>query len=119
MKMRLTCGSFLIAGSMALAACSGTDQMTAPPQVRFVLNAPLCGTVFPVQFSIDSVPVGTDTLRVNVSSQRLQSNLFPVSPGMHVLGARTFGAYVYVWRDTVVTAAAGTTAFDTLPFYCS
>ena len=108
-----------IVGIATLGACSSTEPLPQSAEVRFVLDAPLCSSIMPVTFSIDSVVVGTDTFRVHLPPNHTESKAFTVSPGNHVLGARTTGVFSYVWRDTVVKATAGAATFDTLPFYCS
>ena len=109
--LRVSCAATIV------CACS---EPTAPQaQVRFLLDAPLCSSSLPVQFFIDGVMVGTDTFRVHLAPDHTTSPAFPVSPGLHILGARTTGAFIYTWPDTRVTATPGAVATDTLPFYCS
>jgi hypothetical protein len=85
--------------------------------VYFALDAPLCSSVLPVQFSIDNALVGTDTFRVNLAPNHTTSAAFPTSAGSHTLGARVVGGYV--WADTLVMLSAGAVLTKSLPFYCS
>jgi len=103
--------------SMMVFAC---DRPTAPQaQVRFVLDAPLCSSVMPVEFFVDGMTVGQDTFRVHLAPEHTVSRVFTVSTGAHILGARTTGAFAYAWPDAHVTASPTATTTDTLPFYCS
>ena len=111
--------SALAVGCVALMACASAEPVAQQAYVRFVVDAPLCSAAIPVQFSVDRVMVGTDTFRVDLPPNHTESVAFDVAAGRHVLGAKTFGAFVHVWRDTVITAKPGVTATDTLPFYCS
>jgi len=103
--------------AVVLAACATIEP--APPQatVYFVLDAPLCSSQLPVEFTIDGALVGTDTFRVNLAPNHTTSRAFATSAGQHTLGARVVGGYV--WTDTTVTLAAGQIFNDSLPFYCS
>lgn len=107
----------VIAASAALAACAGDDPTGPAATITFVLDAPLCSSVLPVQFSIDGTVVRTDTFRVNVSNPHLSSARFTTTAGTHTLGARVINGYL--WADTVVTVTAGTAFTKALPFYCS
>lgn len=104
----------------ALAACEATGPnprvgFTLAP-VYFQLDAPLCSSVLPVQFSIDNVLVGTDTFRVNLANPHTLSRGFATPLGARVLSARVIGGYV--WTDTtVMLTGSGVTRM--LPFYCS
>lgn len=111
---------FTLLGVLALTtvgACS--DALTVAPSasVRFVIDAPLCSSIIPVQLSIDNVLVGADTFRVAVTSVHLTTRAFLVAPGAHTLGARVPGGYT--WSDRTVMFAAGDALSDSLPFYCS
>ncbi|MEO7997659.1 MAG: hypothetical protein ABI852_09450 [Gemmatimonadaceae bacterium] len=110
--------SCLFIGIAALTACSATKPIPQPAQVRFVVDAPFCGLSIPTMLLIDSVVVDTDTFRVHMQPDHLESKTFSVTPGAHLLGAKTFGGLAYTWRDTVVNVAAGAKVVDTLPFYC-
>ena len=98
-------------------ACTGEDAAGPRTGVRFVLDAPLCSSVFPVDFYLDGAMLGSDTFRVHLPPDHLESRRFGVSPGTHTIGAQVPGGYV--WPDTQVTLPAGTVFEDTLPFYCS
>ena len=103
----------------AVGACMTTEPATHTAQVHFVLDAPLCSSTIPVSFSIDGAVVGVDTFRVHYPPNHTESRTFSVTLGAHVLGARTFGAFSYAWRDTVVIASSRAITTDSLPFYCS
>lgn len=103
--------------SSAVVACGGESAVAPSASVRFVIDAPLCSSILPVQFSIDNVLVGTDTFRVAVTSVHLTSRAFTVAPGAHTLGARVPAGYT--WTDKTVMFAVGDALSDSLPFYCS
>ena len=63
------------------------------------------------------LPSPTDTFRVDVPAEHLQSRDFPVSAGLHTLGAHVVGGFV--WPNRVVTVADGAVLTDSLPFSCS
>ncbi len=99
-----------------LAAC--TSEPAAPDAtVFFVIDAPLCSSRIPVEFSIDGVLAGNDTFLVNLAPTHTRSAGFTVHPGTHTLGARVVSGLV--WPDTTVTVSSGDTVLDSLPFYCS
>lgn len=102
---------------LALAAC-GEDAVAPPATVYFVIDAPLCSSVIPVEFFIDDALVGTDTFRVNLFPEHLMSAGFEISGGSHTLGARVT-ANGYLWPDTTVNVPAGEVFENSLPFYCS
>ena len=89
--------------------------------VNFVLDAPLCSSVLPVQFTIDNITVGTDTFRVQLRPEHLTSAVFITSIGSHTLGAKVTGgsASGSTWPNLSVNLAGGAMKADTLPFYCS
>ncbi len=101
------------------AACTITDSESHSAHVHFVLDAPLCSSTIPVSFFVDGALVASDTFRVHLSPSHTESRMFSVGVGPHVLGARSFGAFSYVWRDTTVNVSSGVIATDSLPFYCS
>ena len=107
--------------AFAIAACSRAGVTAPHGTVQFVLVAPLCSSVIPVQFSIDGVRVGADTFRVNVSGPHTTSRGFSAPVGAHTLGAQVTGSFAggYVWPAATVTVSAGQTAADSLSFYCS
>lgn len=103
--------------AMFCAACHTSTSAERPATVTFVLVAPACSSVLPVQFSVDGQSVGTDTFRVAVSAPRTVSRPFAVSPGQHTLGAQVVGGYV--WPPLAVSITSGAVLADSLPFYCS
>lgn len=98
-----------------ITACASTTSPRAT--VSFAIDAPLCSSVLPVEFSIDGQRVGTDTFRVAVSNAHTTSRAFSVSPGRHLLGAHVINGFV--WPDSSVAVSAGTAVYFSLPFYCS
>lgn len=103
--------------SLALAVCDGTEPVAPQATVRYLIDAPLCSSILPVEFFLDGVRVGTDTFVVGIFPEHLLSRDFETTSGQHVLGASVVGGFV--WPDTVVTLAASVVFLDTLPFYCS
>jgi hypothetical protein len=104
--------TLLLAAVVTLAAC--TDP--APAAVDFLIDAPLCSSRIPVEFSIDGRVVGTDTFLVHLAPEHIRSRVFTASPGQHTLHAAT---NLYAWPDKTVTLTDGQSVTDTLPFYCS
>lgn len=115
--MSLSINALLAALVCALGAGRVTSSTAPSATVRFVIVAPLCSSVVPVEFSIDRQRVGADTFRVDVNSPHTVSQPFTVSPGRHTVGARVVNGHI--WPDTSVTVAAGAGLLDSLPFYCS
>ena len=113
--MRLKSWSLLAA--LWCGACHNPVAADRPTTVQFVLVAPLCSSVLPVEFFVDARSVGVDTFRVAVSAPHVVSRAFTVSPGVHALSANVLGGYV--WPPHTVSVPAGTTVSDSLPFYCS
>jgi hypothetical protein len=109
--------TFSIVCVLLLAACNGADVAAPSATVHFVLDAPLCSSIIPVQFSIDGLEVGVDTFRVDIPSPHTTSRAFAVSLGAHTLSARTGAGYA--WPDKAVSLAAGQAFADSLSFYCS
>ena len=103
--------------AVGCAACHGSAIVERSATVTFVLVAPTCSSVLPVEFSVDSRSIGIDTFRVAVVAPRTVSRTFDVPSGQHVLGARVVGGYV--WPPQAVSIASGTAVTDSLPFYCS
>jgi hypothetical protein len=104
-------------GLAAFVACR-VNPIGPDPTVSFMIDAPLCSSTIPVQFSIDSVLVGTDTFIVHYGPEHLMSHAFSTSAGQHTLSARgTFNGYT--WPEKKVTLVQGQAFTDTLPFYCS
>jgi hypothetical protein len=110
--------------AVVVGSCS-TVAPALPSTVYFSLDAPLCGLSMPMQFLIDSVPVGTDTFHVNAGPppNRTLSRPFATTAARHTLSARaTIGSIhpiQHVWLDTVVTLGPHDTATMVLPLYCS
>ena len=107
------------AGLALLWGIIGCGSAASPgtTAVNFRLVASACSSVIPVVLSIDSTVVATDTFRVDVPAEHLQSRDFPVSAGLHTLGAHVVGGFV--WPNRVVTVADGAVLTDSLPFSCS
>ncbi|MEO8140590.1 MAG: hypothetical protein ABI742_13135 [Gemmatimonadota bacterium] len=103
-------------GSPLLFGC-GSDPAAPRTTVEFVLDAPLCSSMLPVEFSIDSVLVGSDTFRVRLPPDDTISPSFATTPGSHSLGAHVINGLI--WPDTTVTLAEGESFSLILPFYCS
>ena len=98
----------------ALAACSTvTPKETS---VQFLVLSPFCGpNSYSIRFSIDSVLVGTDTLKDKESSPR-----FVTTPGGHRLNARVTAApFTGLTMDTLVTVPADTVFTQVFDIYCS
>lgn len=114
---RFLAATVVAIGLAVLLACSSA---VAPlPKVSFVLDGPLCGGgKVSVQFSIDGVLVGSDSLQLFAAGRPgTTSQSFTTTVGRHVIGART--TYGLIWPDSSVTLQTGQTLTDTLPFYCS
>ena len=105
----------ILAAVSALAACTIVDPAPGGT-VDFLIDAPLCSSRIPVQFSIDGTIVGTDTFIVHLANEHLRSHAFTALAGSHTLRAAT---NLYAWPEKSVTIADGQSATDTLPFYCS
>jgi hypothetical protein len=103
-------------GVAAFFACRANPN-GPDPTVSFLIDAPLCSSTIPVQFSIDGALVGTDTFVVHYGPEHLMSRAFATAAGQHTLSARTLNGYL--WPDKTVTVGAGQAVVDTLPFYCS
>jgi hypothetical protein len=111
-----------VLGVVGIAACGGAP--TEPrPTVSFTIDAPFCGGPrLLVQFSIDSVIIGTDSLNLFTASRPGNlSQPFTTTVGTHTLGARVIGSFLnnYSWPEKKVKLSAGQTFTDSLPFYCS
>ena len=105
----------ILAAVITLTACTIVDPAPGAA-VDFLLDAPLCSSRIPVEFSIDGTVVGTDTFFVHLAPEHIRSHLFGASPGRHTLHAAT---NLYAWPDKTVTLSDGQSVTDTLPFYCS
>jgi hypothetical protein len=102
---------------LCCSACHNPVGADRPAAVKFVLVAPLCSSVLPVEFFVDSQSVGVDTFRVNVSEPHIASRDFAVLPGSRTLEARVVGGYV--WPPDSVSILPGSVYADSLAFYCS
>lgn len=107
----------LLTLALAGLGCAGQDAAGPTSGVRFVIDAPLCSAVIPVDFFLDHAMLGSDTFRVQLQPERLVSRRFDAPSGTHTVGARVPGGFA--WPDTPVTLPAGAVFEDTLPFYCS
>ena len=127
-----------VAAAMTVA-CGGTTDPAANAHVRFVIDAPFCGNSYPVNFFIDDVQVGRDTMWfgfVSDSSSPLAGGLqkfkwyrsFSLRAGSHQVRAEivdtippfpAFPPFIYKWPDTTVTVPAGAEVVRKLSFYCS
>lgn len=119
-RWRLGALGRLAAGvAAAVGAGAACDATTPAPEgrVRYVLDAPLCSSVLPVQFFIDSVLAGTDTFVVGILPEDTASRAYRTTPGTHRLGAQVVAGFV--WPDTVVNLLEGEETTYLLPFYCS
>ena len=98
---------------LCLAACtSSTPKATS---VQFLVQSPFCGPHdYAMQFSIDSVLVGTDTLKDKETSAQ-----FPTTSGVHRLGARLTTVFPGLKMDTVVIIPADTVFTQIFDIYCS
>ena len=118
------------------AACGGSMDPAIDAHIRFVIDAPFCGNPYPVNFVIDNMQVGRDTMWFGfgadtspvgaASSQKFTSyRSFSVHAGIHTVRASIvdtippYAPFVYNWLDTTVTVAVGAEVVRKLPFYCS
>jgi hypothetical protein len=124
-----------MAGTWA-AACVGSTDPGLNAHVRFVIDAPFCGNSYPVNFFIDNVQVGRDTLWFGfggdtspvgtAGSQKHKSyRSFTVHAGIHEVRGTIvdtippYPPFIYSWPDTTVNVPVGGEVVRTLPFYCS
>ena len=127
---------FGAAAAAFAVGCGGATDPGVSAGVRFVIDAPFCGNSYPVNFFIDNVQVGRDTMWFGfvastteagtAGAQKFKSSRsFGVSAGLHVIRAAIvdtippFPPFIYTWPDTTVTVPAGAEVVRTLPFYCS
>ena len=101
--------------ALGLLGCSSS----APPLatgVKFKIQSPFCGPdAYPFRFSIDSVVVGSDTLK-----DKDISPLFATTPGQHRLQARMTGApFANFAFDTTVTVVTDSVFVQVIDLYCS
>lgn len=117
-------------------ACGGSMNPGVNAHVRFVIDAPLCSDAYPVNFFIDNVQVGRDTMWFGVGAdtspvgtggyQRLKSyRTFSVQAGIHTVRATIvdtippYPPFIHGWPDTTVNVLVGAEVVRKLPFYCS
>ena len=112
---RAALSTLALAAVITVAACTIVDPAPGAT-VDFLIDAPLCSSRIPVEFSIDGRIVGTDTFLVHLAPVHIRSRAFTASPGRHTLHAAT---NLYAWPDKTVTLTDGQFVTDTLPFYCS
>jgi hypothetical protein len=122
--------------AIVMGACGGSMDPGVNAHVRFVMDAPLCSSAYPVNFFIDNVQVGRDTMWFGVGadtspigtvgSQKFRSyRSFSVQAGIHKVRATIvdtispYPPFIYTWPDTTVNVAAGGEVVRELPFYCS
>src|SRR5437764_14839421 len=102
-----------------LVACSGSTDPVINAQIRFVIDAPFCGNAYPVNFFIDNVQVGRDTMWFGFVAdtppasaagfQKFKSyRSFSVRAGSHQVRATIvdtippfpqFPPFIYSWPD--------------------
>ncbi|MDB4914729.1 MAG: hypothetical protein JWM95_2373 [Gemmatimonadetes bacterium] len=125
----------VLVAAMLTAACGSTEPPVST-RVRFVVDAPFCGNAYPVNFSIDNVQVGRDTLWfgvgadtspvVTTGARKYKAyRSFSVGAGMHKVSATIvdtippYPPFIYAWADTTVNVDLGAEVVRKLPFYCS
>ena len=96
-------------------ACASAE-MPAAASVQFKVQSPFCGPyAYPLQYSIDEVIVGADTLSDGQLSPR-----FVTSPGSHrLVAAMTGGIFPNFKMDTTVTLVANASLTQIIDIYCS
>jgi hypothetical protein len=117
-------------------ACSGSTDPGVNARVRFAIDAPFCGNAYPVNFFIDDVQVGRDTLWFGVGDDMSPASAtrarnfkayqsFSLRAGSHTVRAAIvdtiplFPPFIYGWPDTTMAVAPGAEVVRKLPFYCS
>lgn len=122
--------------ALLTAACGSSTGPAINAHVRFVVDAPFCGNSYPVNFFIDNVQVGRDTMWFGTGAdtvpvgtpgaQRFKAyQSFGVPAGIHTVRAMLvdtippYPPFTYSWPDTTVDVAAGAEVVRKLPFYCS
>ena len=110
----------LFVAAVSALSCGLFDPVNKPATVRFVLEAPLCSSILPVELSIDKVIVARDTF-YSFGIPQAESEAFPVEAGPHSLSARVIASIGtgFTWPETLVTVHAGEAYRHPLPFYCS
>jgi hypothetical protein len=95
--------------------CSSSETLSTA-SVQFKVQSPFCGAhAYPLQYSIDQVIVGADTLSDGQLSPR-----FVTSAGSHrLVAAMTGGIFPNFKMDTTVTLAANASLTQIIDVYCS
>ena len=136
MNYRMKVPLFASMAAILAVACGGSTDPGVSAHVRFVIDAPFCGNPYPVNFFIDNVQVGRDTMWFGVGadtspvgavgSRKFKSyRSFDVHAGIHTVRAAIvdtippYAPFIYSWPDTTVTVAVGAEVVRKLPFYCS
>jgi hypothetical protein len=135
MKVLLACVAAIFAGACGGATDPGVNAVNA--HVRFATDAPFCSDPLPVNFFIDNVQVGRDTLWFGVGHDTvsptpslaflrfISNRSFSVQAGTHTIRASIvdtiapYPPFIYSWPDTTVSVAAGAEFVRKLPWYCS
>ena len=105
-----------VLGVVAIFGCRSSTDVLSNPTVDYLIDAPLCSSVIPVEFLIDGTQVGADTFLVNLGTSHTRSRTFPTAAGEHTISART-GSYSWPAKTLMMRSRQAYT--DTLPFYCS
>ena len=122
--------------AMLTVACGGSTDPGVNAHVRFLIDAPFCSSSYPVNFFIDNVQVGRDTMWFGVGAdtspvgtpgyRKFKSyRSYAVQAGIHQLRAAIvdtippYAPFIYTWPDTTVDVAVGAEVVRKLPFYCS
>ena len=136
MNYRMKVSLFASVAAVWTAACVGSTDPGVNAHVRFVIDAPFCSGSYPVNFFIDNLQVGRDTMWFGfggdtspvgtAGSQKFKSyRSFSVRAGIHVVRATIvdtippYPPFIYSWPDTTVELAVGAEVVRKLPFYCS
>ena len=110
--MKKSCAAAALA-AFAIAGCK--DAPTAPvvTTLQYSVTSPFCGPItYTIQFSIDSVAIGSEQLKHGQSSK-----IYDVSPGKHRIGARIVNWSISL--DTTITLTAGQSYSRVIDLYCS
>jgi hypothetical protein len=122
--------------AIVTVACGSSTDPGVNAHVRFLVDAPFCSGSYPVNFFIDNVQVGRDTMWFGVGAdtspvgtaghQKFKSyRSFSVQAGIHTVHAAivdtipSYPPFIYSWPDTTVNVAVGAEVVRKLPFYCS
>jgi len=132
MKVRLLASI----AAILTVGCGGSTDPGVHAHVRIVIDAPFCSGAYPVNFFIDNVQVGRDTMWFGVGAdtspvgtvgfQKFKSyRSFSVQAGIHDVRATIvdtippYPPFIYSWPDTTLNVAVGADVVRPLPFYCS